>query len=69
MSKLILVITLTIIFNNNFIAQDTTYYCNDLAQILIGSYLIENNVWGKGNITNYTQCVYETTNKEFGWNW
>jgi hypothetical protein len=35
----------------------------------VDSYLLENNVWGKGEITNYSQCVYVTGNNKFGWHW
>lgn len=69
MRKLILSIILTTIFQTTLFTQDTTFYCNDWAQTSIDSYLIENNVWGKENIVNYTQCIYETNNSEFGWHW
>ena len=39
-------------------AQDTTYNCNGWSQFTIGSYLVENNVWGQGDITDFTQCIY-----------
>ena len=41
-------------------AQDTTYNCNGWSQVTIGSYLVENNVWGQGDITEFTQCIYRT---------
>jgi len=53
-------------------AQDTTYNCNGWSQFTIGSYLVENNVWGQGNITDFTQCIYRTGSGDsihFGWNW
>ena len=53
-------------------AQDTTYNCNGWSQFTIGSYLVENNVWGQGNITDFTQCIYQTGSGDdihFGWNW
>ena len=53
-------------------AQDTTYNCNSWSQFAIGSYLVENNVWGQGNITDFTQCIYHTGTGDdvhFGWNW
>ena len=53
-------------------AQDTTYNCNGWSQFTIGSYLVENNVWGQGNITDFTQCIYHTGTGDdvyFGWNW
>ena len=53
-------------------AQDTTYNCNGWSQFTIGSYLVENNVWGQGDITEFTQCIYRTGTGDdinFGWNW
>ena len=53
-------------------AQDTTYNCNGWSQFTIGSYLVENNVCGQGNITDFTQCIYRTGSGDdihFGWNW
>ena len=53
-------------------AQDTTFNCNSWSQFAIGSYLVENNVWGQGNITDFSQCIYRTGTGEdiqFGWNW
>ena len=41
-------------------AQDTTYNCNGWSQFAIKSYLVENNVWGQGSITDFTQCIYRT---------
>ena len=49
--------------------QDTTFYCDPWDQQVMGAYLIENNVWGQGNIDNYSQCIYTTTDSVFGWNW
>ena len=53
-------------------AQDTTYNCNGWSQFAIESYLVENNVWGQGSITDFTQCIYRTGSGDdihFGWNW
>ena len=53
-------------------AQDTTYNCNGWSQFAIESYLVENNVWGQGSITDFTQCIYRTgagDDIHFGWNW
>ena len=49
--------------------QDTTFQCNPWVLQPFGSYLIENNVWGQGNINNFSQCIYTTTDSVFGWNW
>ena len=49
--------------------KDTTIYCVGWDQHALGPYLVENNVWGQGNISNYSQCIYVTTDSSFGWNW
>jgi hypothetical protein len=69
MRKFFLAILFTIFLQVNFFTQDITYYCDDWAQTQIGSYLIENNVWGKGNIVDYMQCIYKTGSNKFGWHW
>ena len=69
MRKIFLAISLTIFLHGTFFTQDTTYFCNDWAQMQIGSQLIENNVWGKGDIVDYTQCIYKTSSNKFGWHW
>jgi len=46
--------------------------CNDWAEIKMNEYIVSNNVWGKGNITNYKQCIFGTkigNIVDFGWNW
>ena len=33
---------------------------------------MENNIWGQGDINDFTQCIYRTgseNNINFGWNW
>ena len=53
-------------------AQDTTFNCNGWSQFATGSYLVENNIWGQGSITDFTQCIYHTgtdNDVHFGWNW
>ena len=53
-------------------AQDTTYNCNGWSQFAIESYLVENNIWGQGSITDFIQCIYRTGSGDdihFGWNW
>ena len=54
------------------IAQDTTFNCTGWSQLTFSEYVIENNVWGQGNINDFTQCIYRTgseDNTHFGWNW
>ena len=50
-------------------SQDTTYACNGWAQNEVGHYIIENNIWGQGSITNFSQCIYTTNNLKYGWTW
>ena len=51
------------------LSQDTTFYCDPWAQRSYGDYLIENNVWGQGEINDYSQCIFTTNDSSFGWNW
>ena len=51
------------------LSQDTTFYCDPWAQRLYGDYLIENNIWGQGEINDYSQCIFTTNDSSFGWNW
>ena len=49
-----------------------TVICTDWGNVIFDEYILENNVWGKGNITNYLQCIfYKNTEEqnEFGWEW
>jgi len=49
-----------------------TVICADWGNVIFDEYILENNVWGKGNITNYLQCIfYDNTgeNIELGWEW
>ena len=46
--------------------------CGDYERITVGEYIIDNNVWAKGNITNYQQCIWAnqgSTPLRGGWNW
>tara|TARA_Y100000588_G_scaffold71579_1_gene73585 strand:- start:1486 stop:2520 length:1035 start_codon:yes stop_codon:yes gene_type:complete len=59
-------------FINLLIAQDTTFNCNGWSQIIFDQYIVENNIWGQGDINDFTQCIYRTgseNNINFGWNW
>ena len=69
MYKILKVIFIPLFYTSNIQAQDTTFQCNPWAQQNFGPYLIENNVWGQGDINNYSQCIYTTTDSVFGWNW
>lgn len=46
--------------------------CIDGAQIKVGEFVLDNNVWGKGSLTDYQQCItakQNDTSTVFGWNW
>lgn len=46
--------------------------CTDNAEIYLGEMMIQNNVWGKGSITNYQQCIHAIGNSDkpsFEWIW
>ena len=49
--------------------------CTDWAKILLGEYEISNNIWGKGNIHDYSQCIFGVMNprsglpENMGWTW
>jgi hypothetical protein len=48
--------------------------CADWYRRSIGQYQIENNVWNKGDISSYQQCVFisegnDSVNAVWAWNW
>jgi len=46
--------------------------CADWAEITVGEYIVQNNVWNKQDITYYEQCIYkqsQATDFPFGWHW
>ena len=48
--------------------------CTDWYRQSVGQYQIENNVWNKGNISSYQQCVFisesnGSVNAGWAWNW
>lgn len=46
--------------------------CEDFARIPVREYLLDNNVWGKENISNYRQCIWADTASDpltAGWSW
>lgn len=53
----------------------TKYACTDWAKHTLGKYEITNNVWGKGKIRDYSQCIYGDLNprsdrpRHIGWSW
>lgn len=46
--------------------------CEDYERIIVGDYMLNNNVWNKGDRTDYTQCVFAQSNTSpttMGWRW
>lgn len=46
--------------------------CADYERIQVGEYILNNNVWNKGDRTDYTQCVFAqstTPPTVMGWRW
>ena len=53
-------------------ALDTLLACEDSERIILGDYVLHNNVWNKGDRTDYTQCVFaqsDTLPTTMGWRW
>ena len=50
-------------------AQDTLFQCTPWDEYSFGPYLLQNNTWGQGDITNFSQCIFVTSDSIFGWNW
>lgn len=51
---------------------DTLLTCEDHARIRVGDFVLHNNVWNKGDRTDYTQCVFAQSDvypTTFGWRW
>jgi len=50
----------------------TETQCEDWAELVYSEYILSNNVWGKGDINDYEQCIelsYNETIYIFSWNW
>jgi len=50
----------------------TATLCDDGSEMREGEYILSNNVWGKGDRTDYEQCIIHTKLKDgvqFGWEW
>jgi hypothetical protein len=46
--------------------------CEDYERIEVGEYILNNNVWNKGDRTDYTQCVFAQSDMPptaIGWRW
>ncbi len=54
---------------------NTRTVCSDWATIPLGEYEMQNNVWGKRNIRNYSQCIFgkydfgSAQPVNIGWTW
>ena len=56
------------------ICQTYKCQCHDWTRLSDGNYIVENNVWNKGNMNTYQQCVYlldkgNAVNAGWGWDW
>ncbi|MCZ7603950.1 MAG: hypothetical protein M5R37_13890 [Melioribacteraceae bacterium] len=50
---------------------DTTF-CEDGTSLFFDEFIIENNTWGRGTLTNYSQCSFlkeDERNVIIGWEW
>ena len=46
--------------------------CEDYERLAVGDYVLNNNVWNKGERTDYTQCVFaqgDASPAKMGWHW
>ena len=50
-------------------SQDTLVQCGAWEEFSLGLYLLQNNTWGQGDIANFSQCIFTTSDSVFGWNW
>ena len=51
---------------------DALLACEDYQRIIVGDYILYNNVWNKGQRTDYMQCVFAQTDTPLtvmGWRW
>lgn len=49
-----------------------TYKCGSWERLILGEYILENNLWGKQDVKNYRQCVFIQPGKgspQMGWAW
>ena len=49
--------------------QDTLFQCSPWEEYSFGPYLLQNNTWGQGDIIDFSQCIFTTSDSIFGWNW
>ena len=51
---------------------DALLACEDNQRIIVGDYILFNNVWNKAEWTDYMQCVFAQTDTPptvMGWRW
>ena len=68
----LLVIGLTLLTVGPTALSQESQKCEDWAEIREGEYMVSNNVWGKGEITDYQQCISKTQQgdaTQFEWTW
>jgi len=78
-SVLALLLTITSTYGSEYedsvVSTNTKTLCRDWASLTLGSYEINNNVWGKGNMHGYSQCIFSRINvskdtpDSYGWYW
>jgi len=71
--KRILVLLLILTFPSSWAevakpSQTAETKCGDWARLTFPDFYVENNVWGKRDITDYKQCIFRA-DKVFGWEW
>ena len=54
-------------------ATEEESFCEDWEELTSPGFRYSNNVWNKGNITDYDQCllrrIFDDDNSQYGWNW
>lgn len=51
-------------------AEENVTKCADWDRITISDYYLHNNVWGKGSLQGYKQCIFkDPASGTFGWTW
>jgi hypothetical protein len=75
MVVVILLLTSCAESNKNSAHNGVDPICDDWATITLGEYEISNNPWGKGDISDYTQCIFTEKSGitggqvSMGWYW
>tara|TARA_B100001248_G_scaffold217525_1_gene172658 strand:- start:78 stop:1184 length:1107 start_codon:yes stop_codon:yes gene_type:complete len=69
MNGLLKIILFSFLGFSSIKSQDTLFQCDPWEEYSIGPYLLQNNTWGQGDIANFSQCIFTTSDSVFGWNW